>query len=382
MKYLRKTRRKHKNIKGAGARIAQTRRATDAAHFQTRGLEGTPAPVTGTLADHLKKQNEAEGRILNKFMGVRPTQLSNYGNDNRAPNNLSLDPSQRGMDLPPAPFTFFKHLAEQSQNSRNRFDNQWNITPAGDATANSSNILEKIYKERMNDQDRRDVLDDIRTVLTARDAVQRHHRRWVMPATYGEAVSALNKELDNNTTEFNNVVADAKRELGYPQETRANLDVMQEALSIIKDQKEASHQHALYQITDAQERLLKWQSDLESQERDRAWAQQRAERQPILSQRRATELRLAQLARDRAARQHAAWLESGNEGLWADEVEKEEEEAKKAKLTRIIDQSRQAEQQALYALGEKGLAGYSGGRKPRKSKRKKRHRKQRKTRRA
>lgn len=72
-------------------------------------------------------------------------------------------------------------------------------------------------------------------------------------------------------------------------------------------------------------------------------------------------------------------MESGNEGLWADEVNKDEEEAKKAKLARIIDQSRKAEQQTLYALGEKGLAGYS---EPRKSKRKKRHRKQRKTRRA
>jgi hypothetical protein len=48
-------------------------------------------------------------------------------------------------------------------------------------------------------------------------------------------------------------------------------------------------------------------------------------------------------------------LESGNEGLWADEVNKDEEEAKKAKLARIIDQSRKAEQQTLYALGEKGL---------------------------
>tara|TARA_R110002072_G_scaffold286246_1_gene451277 strand:+ start:1014 stop:2108 length:1095 start_codon:yes stop_codon:yes gene_type:complete len=364
MKYLRKTRRKHKNIKGAGARIAQSRRTTEAVHFQTRGLGGTPAPPPGTLAAHLKKQNEAEGSILNKFMGIRPSQLNNIGNDNQAPNNLSLHPSQRGIDSPPAPFTFFKHLAEQSQNSRNRFDNQWNITPTIDTTANSSNILEKIYKERMNDQDRRDVLDNIRTVLTARDDIMRHHRNIETPATYAEAVSALNRELHNNSTDFNNVVADAKRQLGYSQATRPNLTIMQRALSIIKDQKQGGHQHALNQITDAQEQLLNWQREYESQER------------------RTTELRLAQLERDKATRQHAAWLESGNEGLWADEVNKDEEEAKKAKLARIIDQSRKAEQQTLYALGEKGLAGYSGGQKPRKSKRKKRHRKQRKTRRA
>ena len=159
-------------------------------------------------------------------------------------------------------------------------------------------------------------------------------------------------------------MADAKRQLGYLQATRPNLTIMQKALSIIKDQKQANHQHALNQITDAQEQLLNWQREHESQER------------------RTTELRLAQLERDIATRQHAAWLESGNEGLWADEVKKDEEEVKKAKLARIIDQSRKAEQQTLYALGEKGLVGYSGGRKPRKSKRKKRHRKQRKTRRA
>jgi len=374
MKYLRKTRRKHKNIKGAGARIAQSRRTTPAAHFQTRGLGGTPAPHPGTLADHLKKQNEAEGRILNKFMGVRPSQLSNIGNDNQAPNNLSLHPSQRVIDSPPAPFTFFKHLAEQSQNSRNRFDNEWNITPTIDATANSSNILEKIYKERMNDQDRRDVLDNIRTVLTARDAIMRHHRNIgdVAPATYAETVNAVNRELHNNTTDFDNVVADAKRQLGYPEATRANLTIMQKALSIIKDQKQAGHQHALNQITDAQEQLLKWQREHEIQQRRAKEAQ--------------ASQRLAQFERDVRDALRAELLASGNEGHWADvvaaEEEEESEEAKKAKLARIIEQSRKAEQQALYALGEKGLAGYSGGRKPRKSKRKKRHRKQHKTRRA
>ena len=79
-------------------------------------------------------------------------------------------------------------------------------------------------------------------------------------------------------------MADAKRQLGYLQATRLNLNNKQKALSIIKDQKQANHQHALNQITDAHEQLLNWQREHESQER------------------RTTELRLVQLERDIATR--------------------------------------------------------------------------------
>jgi hypothetical protein len=106
----------------------------------------------------------------------------------------------------------------------------------------------------------RTAVNNIRTVLTARDAIMRHHRNigGETPATYSEAVSAVNRELHNNSTDINVVVADAKRQLGYSHATRPNLTIMQKALSIIKDQKQGNHQHALNQITDAQEQLLNW----------------------------------------------------------------------------------------------------------------------------